>query len=284
MRRSCGLVVAGLLSLGTASSASADDATTDHRYPRRVIDRPLGYPKGVFALGTDVVTPTSSLFDPAILDGFAGYGIGDDLEVQFGSYAFPTDDVGAGSIDLGLGYNMVRDGADGKLEMIARASTGYTFGEQGGVDPLSIGVQLRYRVTPNLAVLTPSGQLVPGFAAFTAGLAPIAPVGQINVTLDDRGTGINRVTFDLPIALGYQLAPTVYAELDTLLASINIADSQNAYLGKDVTPVRVVGVVNVMPSLDVTAMFGSVDLTPPVGTDVSDTLYAGAGIRFYGGL
>ncbi len=236
------------------------------RWPRAVILRPLTLPSGVFMAGADIVNYTSSFFDPAFIRVVVGYGITDDLELGFAHYAFPTSDVGKGAIAAGLGYKLVRGGAGGKLEAIGRATIGYdlaasidlTTGEtSGAVTPLGLGVHVRYMINDKIALITPGDQL-------QIGLDP------------------NFIDLSLPVAVGFQATPELYAQLATNIATINIKDSGTAVIFADTTPIELTATYNVMPALDVTAGL-AFNLTPPGDAGIGDTLAILIGARYYAG-
>lgn len=247
-----------------ATTAAPEAAAPATRYPENIIDRPLTYPKGVAAVGVDIATFTSSFFDPAFIRILGGYGITDDFEINFGHYAFPTSDVGKGSIDVGLGYKLLRGAAGGKLEAIARVQTGYSLLAKD-LKPLGLGVHVQYNVTPKIALITPGGQLQFGLAG-------------------DK----KPITFGLPVSVGFQAAPKLYAQLDTTLATFKIANSATTIIGSDTTPIALTVYYTPKPAIDVFAGL-SFDATPPdvvVGTtttsgSVGDTLAILVGGRYY---
>jgi len=247
----------------TTVAASAEPPAS--RYPRDVMSRPLTYPAGLGALGFDLSSTTSSLADPATVRLLGGYGITDDFEVNFGHYAFATDDAGNGTFDLGLGYKVLRGAAGGKLEVIGRVQSGYSLAADG-FNPLLVGLHAQYNFTPKIAVITPGGQLAVGLEG------------------DDKP-----VTFGVPIAFAVQPTPTVYVQLDTTLATLKIANASNTFLFSDSTPLALTAYVNAMPQIDLFAGV-SANLTPAdtvagdgtaVKTDVADTVGVLVGARYY---
>jgi hypothetical protein len=261
--------MAGLVTLVGVATADGDvsgDAAAS-RYPRRVIDRVLTYPKGIFVAGADLTNFTRSFFDPALVRVLVGYGITDDFELNFAHYAFSTEDAGKGSIDAGLGYKLLRGAAGGKLEVIARAQTGYSLASEG-LNPLLLGAHVQYNVTPDFCIITPGGHL---------------SIALDGVAIGDPPTEVNPITFNLPVSVGYQATPTLYVQADTSLGSIEIKDSESVFFGADVTPLFVAGYLNAIPAVDVFAGVGSSNLTVPEGGEVGDTLYVTVGVRYYGG-
>jgi hypothetical protein len=254
-----------LLMLLTSTTALAQPAEpAPSRYPRDIISRVLTYPKGMVVAGVDVATATSNFFDPAGLRVLAGYGITDDFELNFAHYSFSTDDAGKGSIDAGLGYKLLRGAAGGKLEVIARAQTGYSLLAED-LNPLLLGVHAQYNITPTIAVITAP----PG-------------TGHVSIGLGD----VNSIAVNLPVSFAVQPTPTFYVQLDTNFATLAINDDagDSTYFGADVTPIFAAAYLNVIPAADVFAGVGSTNLTPPDGVDVGDTFYVLAGARYYGGI
>ncbi len=242
-----------------------EDAATA-RYPQDAIDRPLTLPGGVVQVGLDVGTFTSAAMDPAAMRVLAGVGITDDLEINCGAYSFPTDDAGKGSLDANLGYKILRGAAGGKLEVIARAQAGYSL-ESEAANPLLLGVQVQYNVTPKIAIITPGQQLSIGLAGDTK---PVA--------------------LGLPLSLGVQVRRKLFAQLDTTLASVAIKDSTTSWLFADSTPIALTAFYTPAASIDVFAGV-AMNLTPPdtvdagtmmsSSTSVGDTLAILVGARYY---
>lgn len=232
------------------------------RYPRAVIDRPFTYPEGMAVAGLDLSSSTANFVDPATVRIFAGYGITDDLEVNFGHYQFETNAASRGSVDLGLGYRIVR----GKVETVGRVQTGYALRGEAW-NPLLVGVTSGYNITPKLAVFTPGGQL--------------------RIALSGPSTPIDLA---VPIAVGYQPVQTVWTQLEVKLATINISGSSNSFLIKDTTPLTLTTFVNVMPELDGVVSL-TLDATPAdkvingavMGSKISDTASVTVGVRYYVG-
>jgi hypothetical protein len=244
----------------TSTTATAEPAAPTERYPRSVIARPLTLPQGVAMLGADV----TSNKDASAMAGapIIGFGITDDLEIQI-PYAFATRDFEAkGSLNFDVGYKLLRGAVDGKLEVIARARTGYNLLTESA-NPLMIGAHAQYNITDTFAVIS-------GFAG----------TQQLSIALSDGGVmgGPKPVDVSVPISFGYQPAPLLYFQLDTRLARLNISDSANAFLFADTTPVALTAVYNVVNALDIQASIGT-DLSNSPG----DALSFLVGARFYAG-
>lgn len=231
-------------------------APASGRWPRAVIARPLTLPSGVFMVGADILNNVNNFFDPAVIRVLGGYGITDDIELAFGAYTFPTNGAGDGSIDVGLGFKLARGAMGGKLEAIGRAEIGYSLGGEA-VNPLGLGVHVRYNLSDKLCLITPGNQL-------EIGLDP------------------NFIALNIPVGVGFQATPELYAQLDTNLATINIKDSATAVIFADTTPIRLTAVYNAMPALDILAGI-ALDVTPPDPLGVGDTFNILVGARYYGG-
>jgi hypothetical protein len=264
--RTSRLLLAALAPLVLAQDARADEAAT--AWPRAIIDRPLTLPKGLVALQGDLATPTSSFFDPALIRVGVGYGINDDLELNFAAYSFNTDDAGHGAIDAGLGYKLLRGAAGGKLEVIARAQVGYHLSNDGDLDPIGLGVHVQYNVTPKIAIISGA----PGTL-----YSPQLSIGVVDPKL---------TTFSLPIGIGFQATPELFIEADTQLATFTIShpdslDPGNQFIFDKLTPLSLTAFYNAVPALDLYANLAIANLTPPDGVDVGDTMSVGVGVRYY---
>ncbi len=244
----------------TTAAAKSEPAAPTVRYPRAVIERPLTLPAGVAMLGADFTSNN----DLSAMGGapIIGYGITDDLEIQV-PYAFATRDFEAkGSLNFDVGYKLLRGAVDGKLEVIARARTGYNFLTKAA-NPLMVGVHVQYNITDKLAVIS-------GFPS----------TQQLSIALSDGGVmgAPKPIDLSLPLSAGYQATPLLYFQLDTRLARLGLSNSSNAWIGADTTPVALTAVYNVAHALDVQASIGT-DLSNSPG----DALSFLVGARYYAG-
>jgi hypothetical protein len=244
----------------TTATAISEPAAPAVRYPRAVIERPLTLPAGVAMLGADFTSNN----DLSLMGGapVIGYGITDDLEIQV-PYVFATRDFEAkGSLNFDVGYKLLRGAADGKLEVIARARTGYNFLTKAA-NPLMVGVHVQYNLTDKLAVIS-------GFPS----------TQQLSIALSDGGVmgAPKPIDLSLPVSVGYQATPLLYFQLDTKLARLDLSNSSNAFIGADTTPVALTAVYNVLHALDVQASIGT-DLSNSPGDAVSFLV----GARYYAG-
>jgi hypothetical protein len=244
----------------TTSAAAAEPAAPAERFPRAVIARPLTLPEGLAMLGADLTANN----DLGAMGGapIVGYGITDDLEVQV-PYSFATREFEAkGSLNVDVGYKLLRGAAGGKLEAIARVRGGYNLLTETA-NPVMLGVHVQYNVTDTLAVIS-------GFPS----------TQQLSIAVSDGGVmdGPRPIDLSLPIGVGYQATPLLYFQLDTKLARFNLSDSANAFLFADTTPAALTAVYNVMGALDVQAAIAT-DLSNAPG----DALSFLVGARYYAG-
>ena len=243
---------------GSTTATATNEQAEAPRYPRAVIARPLTLPKGLAMLGADATAnhDLSSMGGAPIV----GYGFTDDLEVQI-PYTFATKEFELkGSLNVDLGYKLLRGAVDGKLEAIARARTGYNMLTETA-NPLMLGVHVQYNVTDTLAIIsgTPGSQ-------------------QLRISLADDGTMTKPVDLSLPLSIGYQATGEVYLQVDTKLFQLDLHDSANVVFGADATPVALTVVYNVLPALDVQAAVAT-DLSNAPG----DSLSLLVGARYYAG-
>lgn len=241
----------------TTATATGEQAEAP-RYPRAVIARPLTLPKGLAMLGADA----TANHDFSAMGGapIVGYGITDDLELQV-PYTFATKEFELkGSVNVDVGYKLLRGAVDGKLEAIARARAGYNMLSETA-NPLMLGVHVQYNITDTLAVIsgTPGTQ-------------------QLRISLDDGGTMVKPIDLSLPVAIGYQATGELYLQVDTRLLQLDLSDSANVVIGKDATPAALTVVYNVVPGLDIQAAIAT-DLSNAPGDNLS--LLVGA--RYYAG-
>ncbi len=239
-------------------SATASSDAPSARYPRAVIARPLTLPKGLLAVGADA----GANHDFSAMTGapIAGYGITDKLEVLV-PYAFATHDFEArGSVGADVGYAVVRGALDGKLEAIARVRTGY---DTLALDmlPLSIGLHVQYNITPKIALISGA----PG-------------TQQLRIALARTATDTRPIDVSLPLGIGVQPAETVYLQLDTKLAQLDLHDSENVLIGRDAVPISLTAVWNALPALDLQAAVGTDLMNAP-----GDALTFLIGARYYAG-
>lgn len=237
------------------SEESSEEAApaASGRWPRQVIARPLTLPKGLINVGANI--PFTQKFEVIGLGLNFGYGISDDLEVR-ATYGLTLKEFEAkGTLGFGAGYKILRGAAGGKLELIARANTGYSLLAEL-LAPLNLGAQVQYNISDKLAVVSPQ-----------AGL---------RISLEEVA-GVRPIDLVLPVGVGYQATPELYAQVDTTLATIEVSDSASAFIFADNIPLTASVVYNLQPALDITASFGFTDLKNNAG----DNITAAIGAQYY---
>ena len=243
---------------GTSVTATPVVEEPAARFPRSVIMRPLTLPAGLAMLGADMTANN----DFSAMGGtpIVGYGFTDELEVQV-PYSFATRDFEAkGSVGVDVGYAVLRGAAGGKLEAIARVRGGYDL-LGSAATPVMLGMHLQYNLSDKIALI--SGVL---------------GAQQIRISVEEDATMATPIDISLPIGVGYQPTPELYLQLDTKLAQIGLSDSENLLIGKDITPVGLTVLYNVIDALDVQAAVGT-DLSNAPG----DSLTFLVGARYYAG-
>lgn len=251
----------GAESTEATSEESSEEAApaAAGRWPRQVIARPLTLPKGLINVGANI--PFTQKFEVIGLGLNFGYGISDDLEVR-ASYGLTLKEFEAkGTLGFGAGYKVLRGAAGGKLELIARADTGYNLVAEG-LAPLNLGVQVQYNISDKLAVVSPQ-----------AGLR----IALEEVVVPPATDGFRPIDLVLPVGVGYQATPELYAQIDTTIANIEVSDSATTFIFADYIPLTASVVYNLQPALDITASFGFTDLKNNAG----DNITAAIGAQYY---
>jgi hypothetical protein len=242
----------------TTATTSEAPAAPSSRYPRAVIARPLTLPRGLAMVGADA----AANHDFSAMGGtpIVGYGFTDDFEVQI-PYAFATKELELkGSLNVDIGYKLLRGAVDGKLEAIARARGGYNVLDSVA-NPLMLGVHVQYNLTDTLAVISGA----PG-------------TQQLRISLADDAAMQKPIDLSLPLSIGYQPTGQIYMQLDTKLLQLDLHQSASTVIGNDTTPVALTVVYNVVPALDVQAAIAT-DLSNSPG----DALTFLLGARYYAG-
>jgi hypothetical protein len=231
------------------STAVADSTSI---WPQEIIMRVLTLPEGVWAAGVDPAADKS--FDAVATGLMFAYGVTPELEVGVGYGLLVEPFEAKGSVEVGAGYAFYRQG---KFEFVGRGSVGYDLLAEG-MAPLGLGVQGQYTHNDKLAV--------------------VMPAGQLSVALASDAMDATPVTLDLPIGIGVQPTSAIYAQVDTVLASVGVSDADTAVFGADIIPLNVGAFYSPSNMIDVGA---------GVSTDLKaagDTLAFFAALRYYGGL
>lgn len=208
----------------------------------------------------------------------AGYGVTDKITAG-AVYAPPiagdlsTDRVGKGPLALYGEFELVHND---KLNVAASADFTYDLcgsaDQDGcvGTKAIHAGLGARYLVAPKVAIFT-GAPIGPG------------PVGQhLSISLEDKGP----INFDVPIGVGLQATPQIFAYLETNLLTFRISNKPDgvdsvSVLGSDIEkggigiPLQLGGFFSVSPQLDVGAHLAFVDLG-----HAGDFYSVGADVRF----
>jgi hypothetical protein len=236
--------------LATATLACPDDARAETVWAPENINRPLTMPASSFYAGASITTLT---FDAWAAGVQGGYGISDELEL-YGAYNLGIDPSSNGAARIGAGYAFVRGAMEGKLELIGRADIGYNV-EGSALDPLVAGIQGQYTLAPKFAL--------------------VMPATHLSVALDGD---VKPITFSIPVGFLFQAAPTFYVQLDTTLATLKIADAENAFIFADNIPLTLTAAYN-SQMLDAGVFF-----TTDVKNEPADLYLLGLFVRYYGGV
>lgn len=235
--------------------------------PLAINSRPLTRPKDKLAFHGGIRVDVLTLPDAAGMDQTSttdslalgvSYGVSDQLEV--GADYAPSISPGSakGPLTLHGAYLAVHQD---KLDVALAGGIAVDF--YSLTDPasmststralysLQLGAWARYRLTPKASLI--SG--VPAVPATTASLSKLSfalpPLPyQLAIGLNGGGT----VALDLPIGVGYQAKPKVYALAMLNLAHIRIANTANAFLFKDFIPISLGGFYS-LDKIDVGALF-----------------------------
>jgi hypothetical protein len=274
-------VGAGVGGTGMDANATTTQTAGTVVWSRVLIDRPYtmstgkvgayaGYNIGKITI-VNPLDPTMSI--SGTFDGLgvgAGYGVTDKITVG-GQYGFGTGIVGdnefaidEGSLGLFGNFRIVHDG-----KLFITASADFDLDLCGSQDMdgcvltkgINAGLGARYNLSPQMAVFTgaPYG---PG------------PIGQhLSISLESDGP----ITFSLPVGFMYQATPELNVHLTTSLATIEIANSGNAFFGADFIPIGVGALYSINRNLDVVGMFNLPD-AKEAGFDLYSVMF---GARYY---
>jgi hypothetical protein len=127
--------------------------------------------------------------------------------------------------------------------------------------PLLLGVHVQFNVTPKIALISgaPGNQ-------------------QLCISLADDADKNKPLYVSLPLGLGLQATDELYFQLDTKLVQLGVHEAPHALLAKDISPLALTVVYNVIDALDVQAA-----LATDFNTGVSDALTFLVGARYYAG-
>ena len=208
-------------------------AMAEVNQPQEIIDRPRTTPAGQITVGGDLIFQKFGDANGTALNVGGLYGVNDKLEVG-AAYAFALDEFEIkGDICLHAAYGIL---TDGNLTVAADLGFGYNVLAEG-LDPLTLGAEVQFKVNDKLAVYTPGGQL--------------------GITLEGD---VKPIALNLPVGVGYQATPQIWAFVDTSIGQIEIADSETVLFGADVIPLGVGGFFSPSNAMDFGARIGFDDL------------------------
>lgn len=233
--------------------------------PRAINDRPLTLGKGKISVHGGLRISVLTLPDLAGVNvsktsqGFAlggTYGVSDKLEIG-GDY---TVGISPGSIKGPLTlHGAYRASASAKLDVAIAGGLAVDYYDT--IDPVmmtttsialasvQLGMWARYRVNRKVSLFTGLPALPDSTVSHSKLSIPLPPLAyQLAVGLNGGGA----IALDLPVGLGYQASPKLYAFVDIDLAHIRIKNTVNRFLFKDFIPVQL-GAFYALDKLDLGA-------------------------------
>jgi len=226
-------------------------------YPIEIINRPFTLPSGAWQAGLDLFADKS--FDAIGTSVGFDYGLLNELQVGL-SYSFLLKDFEAKG-DLALAASYLYLGGD-KLSGLAVAGLGYSFLNEGLL-PLEVGSLVWYTINPKMAVYA----------------VPLLTISLADEDLGDGGAAVKPIFLALPVNYALQVTSTIYVEVGTELAQINISDSNTLIFGADYIPLSLIGFLSLDNKLDFGAAISWGDLSDDAGA--FDLL---ALVRYRGGV
>lgn len=194
---------------------AATPTTGIARWPLAIIERPLTLRRGLirvqgdlgFAQVTTVDAAGEASTDTAIgLTLSGGYGLSDQLEVGI-AYGLSLRDFEAkGPLTLLAAFQL----ADGDFKAAVNAAFSYNLATEIGT--LSGGLAAQYNVTSELSLFTPGQQL-----------------STVVITEAESSA----VSLALPLGIGLQAAPQIFAYAQSTIASINLSDETGSNIFED---------------------------------------------------
>lgn len=235
-------------------------------FPLQIDDRPLTLPKGKVEVHGGLPITVLPFIDNAGnrttstivgLNIGGTYGIDDKTEIG-ADYTFGLSPGDASGLFAIHGAYLVLH--DAKMDLaIAGAlevqpvgtfdSTGVAITQT--MFALQLGAWFRYHIKPKISLFSGVPALpYSGVSLSRQGIA-LPPVGyQLDLGLNNGGA----IALELPIGVGYQATPNIYAFVATNLANIKISNVPNQFLFADFIPFSIGGFYS-MPKLDVGAEF-----------------------------
>ncbi len=234
------------LIVGFALALAPALAAADVNQPQEIINRTRTTPGGQITVGGDLgfnLNPEAFTFVNLGVGGL--YGVNDKLEVG-ASYGFALKEFEAkGDLGVTAAYSLL---ADDKLTVAADVGFGYSVvGE--AVAPITIGAEVQFKINDQIAVFTPGHQIVIGIEEGAPKL------------------------INIPVGLGFQATPQIFAHLTTNIATIGLDPSGSAVFGADFIPLQVGAFFSPSNTMDFGATLAWIDLK-----ELSDVV--GAAVHF----
>lgn len=232
---------------------AAHSAHAEVSHPREIIDRPQTTPAHQAMVGTDLMHLFVSEGDSTTgLRVATRYGVNERFELS-GSYGFALNEFEAkGDLGFEAAYGLV---LGGNLQFAAQARVGYHALHEM-LNPITLGVRTKFRVNDRLALYSSGDQLV--------------------ITIDND-LGETKPTFvQVPVGVGYQVKPSLYAFAETTLAHLEISDSPSEFMFADFLAFAAGGFYTPFRTLDLGASIAWGDLI-----DDADDLAVMASLRLH---
>lgn len=215
-------------------------ASAEVNQPQEIINRPLTTPASQITVGGDLSFFKFGDANSILLNVGGLYGVNDKLEVG-AAYAFALKDFEAkGDLAVHAAYSIL---SGGNLDVAADLGFGYNIFAEG-LDPLALGAEVRFKLNDKLAIYSPGGQL------------------EIALEGDPKP-----IVLGLPVGVGFQVNPQIFAHVDTAIANISISNSETAVFGADFIPLAVGAFFSPSNTMDFGAQIAFPDLKE-IGTDV----------------
>jgi hypothetical protein len=215
-------------------TASASMAFAEVNQPQEIIMRPLTTPGGqITAAGDFGILIAPDPIGTAMGLGLGGfYGVNEQLEVG-ASYGFSLKEFEAkGDLNVTAAFSIL----EGNLAVAADAGFGYSLLAEG-LEPLTAGAEVRFRLNDQLAVYSPGHQL------------------RIALEGDPKP-----ITLGLPVGVGYQASPQLFAFVATEVANISISNSSTVVFGADYIPLTAGAFFSPSNTMDLGGSIGWFDL------------------------
>ena len=241
----------GLIPLALGASATLASANVNQ--PQEIINRPRTTPGGQITVGADLgfnLNPDAFTFVGADIGGL--YGVNDKLEVGV-AYGFALKEFEAkGDLGVGVAYSLL---ADDKLTLAADVGLGYNVLAEG-LDPISLGAEVQFKINDKIAIYSPGN--------------------QISIGIDDKtGKGMS---IGLPVGVGFQANPQIFAHVDTGIATIALNDEagDTTVFGADFIPLQIGAFFSPSNTMDFGAALQWLDLK-----ENSDVIFASVSARLH---